>query len=61
MESENWLINEKGIKKGHPHGLTLCCVLFVYLGANRYYYMCMNEFLALGGGGNFALCLDGDL
>ncbi|KAJ0035981.1 hypothetical protein Pint_25150 [Pistacia integerrima] len=31
------------------------------IGANRYYYMCMNEFLALGGGGNFALCLDGDL
>jgi len=30
-------------------------------GANRYYLMCMNEFLAFGGGGNFALCLDEDL
>ncbi|KAF2615699.1 hypothetical protein F2Q70_00010445 [Brassica cretica] len=29
--------------------------------ANRYYYMCMNEFLAFGGGGSFALCLDEDL
>ncbi|CAJ2627970.1 unnamed protein product [Trifolium pratense] len=26
-----------------------------------YYYMCMNDLLGLGGGGNFALCLDGDL
>ncbi|KAI6693679.1 hypothetical protein NL676_021389 [Syzygium grande] len=30
-------------------------------GANRYYYICMNDSLALGGGGNFALSLDGDL
>ncbi|KAK3417193.1 hypothetical protein EUGRSUZ_H02930 [Eucalyptus grandis] len=29
--------------------------------ANRYYYICMNDSLALGGGGNFALSLDGDL
>ncbi|KAF3486982.1 hypothetical protein F2Q69_00053062 [Brassica cretica] len=29
--------------------------------ANRYYYMCMNELLAFGGGGSFALCLDEDL
>ncbi|XP_010533006.1 PREDICTED: oxidation resistance protein 1 isoform X2 [Tarenaya hassleriana] len=30
-------------------------------GANRYYWMCLNEFLAFGGGGNFALWLDEDL
>ncbi|KAK9287621.1 hypothetical protein L1049_016057 [Liquidambar formosana] len=35
--------------------------LFRPTGANRYFYMCLNDFLALGGGGNFALCLDGDL
>ncbi|CAF1958953.1 unnamed protein product [Brassica oleracea var. botrytis] len=37
--------------------------LFINLGAgaNRYYYMCMNELLAFGGGGSFALCLDEDL
>ncbi|KAL5542357.1 hypothetical protein UlMin_010067 [Ulmus minor] len=35
--------------------------LFRPTGANRYYYICMNDSLALGGGGNFALCLDGDL
>ncbi|CAI8603015.1 unnamed protein product [Vicia faba] len=35
--------------------------LFRPTGANRYYYMCMNDLLGLGGGGNFALCLDGDL
>ncbi|XP_021290888.1 oxidation resistance protein 1 isoform X1 [Herrania umbratica] len=35
--------------------------LFRPTGANRYYYMCLNDLLALGGGGNFALCLDGDL
>ena len=34
---------------------------FVYVGANRYYYLCLNDLLAFGGGGNFALCLDGDL
>ncbi|XP_020529152.1 oxidation resistance protein 1 isoform X2 [Amborella trichopoda] len=35
--------------------------LFRATGANRYYYMCMNDLLAFGGGGNFALRLDGDL
>ncbi|ESQ36925.1 hypothetical protein EUTSA_v10002628mg [Eutrema salsugineum] len=35
--------------------------IFRPTGANRYYWMCMNEFLAFGGGGNFALCLDEDL
>ncbi|KAG4129128.1 hypothetical protein ERO13_D09G058900v2 [Gossypium hirsutum] len=35
--------------------------LFRPTGANRYYYMCLNDLLALGGGANFALCLDGDL
>ncbi|KAI4368434.1 hypothetical protein MLD38_016991 [Melastoma candidum] len=35
--------------------------LFRATGANRYYYMCLNDLLALGGGGNFALRLDGDL
>ncbi|XP_078429285.1 TLD-domain containing nucleolar protein [Wolffia australiana] len=35
--------------------------LFRATGANRYYYLCMEEMLAFGGGGHFALCLDGDL
>ncbi|XP_047317145.1 TLD domain-containing protein 2 [Impatiens glandulifera] len=35
--------------------------LFRPTGANRYYYLCLDDLLALGGGGNFALCLDGDL
>ncbi|KAF8100719.1 hypothetical protein N665_0218s0057 [Sinapis alba] len=35
--------------------------IFRPTGANRYYYMCMNELLAFGGGGSFALCLDEDL
>ncbi|XP_050239249.1 uncharacterized protein LOC126688557 [Quercus robur] len=35
--------------------------LFRPTGSNRYYYLCLNDILALGGGGNFALCLDGDL
>ncbi|XP_050215860.1 uncharacterized protein LOC126666966 [Mercurialis annua] len=35
--------------------------LFRPTGANRYYYMCLNDLLALGGGGNFALSVDGDL
>ncbi|CAA7024263.1 unnamed protein product [Microthlaspi erraticum] len=35
--------------------------IFRPTGANRYYLMCTNEFLAFGGGGNFALCLDEDL
>lgn len=35
--------------------------LFRATGANRYYYLCLNDALAFGGGGNFALCLDEDL
>ncbi|XP_062108950.1 uncharacterized protein LOC133819666 [Humulus lupulus] len=35
--------------------------LFRPTGANRYYYLCLDNLLALGGGGNFALYLDGDL
>lgn len=35
--------------------------LFRPTGANRYYYLCMNDLLAFGGGDNFALCVDGDL
>lgn len=35
--------------------------LFKPTGANRYFYLCLNDLLALGGGGNFALCLDGEL
>lgn len=35
--------------------------IFRPTGANRYYYLCLNDILALGGGGNFALCMDGDL
>ncbi|XP_034685225.1 oxidation resistance protein 1 isoform X1 [Vitis riparia] len=35
--------------------------LFRPTGANRYFYLCLNDLLALGGGGNFALCLDEDL
>ncbi|XP_040382307.1 oxidation resistance protein 1 isoform X2 [Oryza brachyantha] len=35
--------------------------LFRPTGANRYYYLCLNNCLAFGGGGNFALCLDEDL
>ncbi|CAI0436940.1 unnamed protein product [Linum tenue] len=35
--------------------------LFRPTGANRYYYLCLDDLLALGGGGNFALRLDGDL
>ncbi|KAK9271838.1 hypothetical protein L1049_002203 [Liquidambar formosana] len=30
-------------------------------GANRYYTLCSTDFLALGGGGHFALYMDGDL
>ncbi|KAG2401989.1 uncharacterized protein HKW66_Vig0258610 [Vigna angularis] len=30
-------------------------------GVNRYYCMCMNDLLALGGGGSYALCLEEDL
>ncbi|XWS39133.1 hypothetical protein CRYUN_Cryun18bG0023900 [Craigia yunnanensis] len=35
--------------------------LFRPTGVSRYYYICLNDLLALGGGSNFALCLDGDL
>ncbi|KAG7987518.1 hypothetical protein I3843_03G137900 [Carya illinoinensis] len=36
-------------------------VIFRPTGLNRYFTLCSNEFLALGGGGHFALYLDGDL
>ncbi|XP_023527206.1 TLD domain-containing protein 2-like [Cucurbita pepo subsp. pepo] len=35
--------------------------LFRPTGANRYFYMCMDDLLALGGGSNFALRLEEDL
>lgn len=35
--------------------------LFRPTGANRYFYLCLNDLLAFGGGGNFALRLDEDL
>ncbi|KAK3126910.1 hypothetical protein QOZ80_7AG0565040 [Eleusine coracana subsp. coracana] len=35
--------------------------LFRPTGANRYYYLCMNDALAFGGGGKFALRVDEDL
>jgi hypothetical protein len=35
--------------------------LEAYTGANRYYYLCMNDALAFGGGGHFALHVDEDL
>ncbi|KAK1304897.1 hypothetical protein QJS10_CPB11g01150 [Acorus calamus] len=35
--------------------------LFRATGANRYYYICLNDLLALGGGESFALRLDEDL
>ncbi|KAK4425420.1 Oxidation resistance protein 1 [Sesamum alatum] len=35
--------------------------LFRATGANRYFYLCLNDMLALGGGANFALCLNEDL
>ncbi|XP_024518240.1 oxidation resistance protein 1-like isoform X1 [Selaginella moellendorffii] len=35
--------------------------VFHSTGANRYYVLCTNEALALGGGGHFALYLDNDL
>ncbi|CAH1436268.1 unnamed protein product [Lactuca virosa] len=35
--------------------------LFRPTGANRYFYICSNDMLAFGGGGSFALRLDGDL
>ncbi|OMP04102.1 TLDc [Corchorus olitorius] len=36
-------------------------VIFRPTGANRYFTLCSSEFLAIGGGGHFALYLDGDL
>ncbi|KDP46837.1 hypothetical protein JCGZ_24046 [Jatropha curcas] len=39
---------------GHP-------VIFRPTGANRYFTLCSSDFLAIGGGGHFALYLDGDL
>ncbi|CAI8601884.1 unnamed protein product [Vicia faba] len=39
---------------GHPR-------IFLPTGVNRYYYLCSNDSLAIGGGGGFALRLDGDL
>ncbi|KAJ7537873.1 hypothetical protein O6H91_11G025600 [Diphasiastrum complanatum] len=36
-------------------------VLYRPTGANRYFVLCTNDALALGGGGHFALHLDGDL
>lgn len=35
--------------------------LFRPTGANRYYYMCVNDMLGFGGGTSFALCLEEDL
>ncbi|GER50383.1 TLD-domain containing nucleolar protein [Striga asiatica] len=35
--------------------------LFRPTGANRYFYLCLNELIALGGGANFALSLNEDL
>lgn len=35
--------------------------LFHPTGLNRYFFLCTNEMLAFGGGGSFALHLDGDL
>jgi len=35
--------------------------LFRPTGKNRFYYLCLNDALAFGGGGNFALCVDEDL
>ncbi|KAL3620650.1 hypothetical protein CASFOL_036134 [Castilleja foliolosa] len=35
--------------------------LFRPTGANRYFYLCLNNLLALGGGANFALSLNEDL
>ncbi|XP_060184460.1 uncharacterized protein LOC132614112 [Lycium barbarum] len=36
-------------------------VIFRPTGVNRYFTVCSTEYLALGGGGHFALYLDGDL
>ncbi|KAL3630185.1 hypothetical protein CASFOL_023169 [Castilleja foliolosa] len=39
---------------GHP-------LIFRPTGINRYFVLCSTEYLAMGGGGHFALYLDGDL
>ncbi|RDX73976.1 Oxidation resistance protein 1, partial [Mucuna pruriens] len=39
---------------GHP-------VIYRPTGVNRYFTLCNNDYLAIGGGGHFALYLDGDL
>eukprot|EP00258_Populus_trichocarpa_P006609 XP_002310564.3 oxidation resistance protein 1 [Populus trichocarpa] len=41
-------------KPGHP-------VIFRPTGANRYFTLCSTDFLAIGGGGRFALYMDSDL
>ncbi|KAG2711888.1 hypothetical protein I3760_04G098500 [Carya illinoinensis] len=41
-------------KPGHP-------VIYRSTGVNRYFTLCSTEFLAIGGGGHFALYLDADL
>lgn len=41
-------------KPGHP-------VIFRPTGVNRYFTLCSTDFLAIGGGGHFALYLDSDL
>lgn len=35
--------------------------LFRATGTNRFYYLCLDDMLAFGGGGHFALSLDEDL
>ncbi|XP_057788357.1 uncharacterized protein LOC131005401 isoform X2 [Salvia miltiorrhiza] len=35
--------------------------LFRATGANRYFYLCLNDLIAFGGGASFALCLNEDL
>ncbi|XP_027916336.1 uncharacterized protein LOC114175747 isoform X2 [Vigna unguiculata] len=38
-----------------------CPVIYRPTGVNRYFTLCSTEFLAIGGGGHFALYLEGDL
>jgi hypothetical protein len=38
-----------------------CTNSYVKAGANRYFTLCSTDFLAIGGGGHFALYLDSDL
>ena len=40
---------------------TRCVIMHNVAGVNRYFTLCTTEFLAIGGGGHFALYLDGDL